>query len=175
MIIFDLDGTLANCDHRRWYVDPKKDPNAEFVFDKLSKNKLSGKYYFKGTESKWHPNWKGFYEACDQDTPIEPVCKLFDDLAIDNEIEIWSGRCESVREKTYTWLYNNIPFSGQTLRMRPIGSSTPDNILKEMWLKDAIERRINIDYVIDDRPKVVRMWRKNDIFVFNCLQHDGEF
>lgn len=27
MIIFDLDGTLADCEHRRYFVDPSKNPD----------------------------------------------------------------------------------------------------------------------------------------------------
>lgn len=71
--------------------------------------------------------------------------------------------------------------------MRPIGDNTPDEILKERWLnercadlitaimEDRIPIKHDIEFVFDDRPKVVRMWRRRGVFVFNCAQHDGEF
>ena len=147
MIIFDLDGTLADCEHRRHFVD--------------------------GTRST--PDWKSFYEACDEDEPIEAVSKIFDDLAVDNEIEIWSGRCESVREKTLEWFCNYIPYSGQKIKMRPIGDNTPDDQLKERWLDEVVRENRTIEFVFDDRPKVVRMWRRRGIFVFDCNQSGKEF
>lgn len=192
MIIFDLDGTLANCEHRRHFVDPSKDPKAwEYSHDDW---RLLDKYGSPSIEKKWQPDWKSFYEACDYDTPIEQVCQIFDDLAVDNEIEIWSGRCESVREKTLKWLYDYVPYSSQNLRMRPIGDNTPDDQLKEEWLNQLLltprfdnflfkgpeDRSVTlknytVDFVFDDRPKVIRMWRRRGVFVFNCCQHDEEF
>ncbi len=40
---------------------------------------------------------------------------------------------------------------------------------------EAIAQGKTIDFVFDDRPKVIRMWRRRGIFVFNCCQHDREF
>jgi len=187
MIVFDLDGTIADCEHRRNFVDPSKRDDVRFIYDDMEDLcqcfALKGHYYYKdrfkmcepSEPIRFIPDWKAFYEACDQDKPIEPVCELFDDLAVNNEIEIWSGRCESVREKTYTWLYDNIPFSGQVLRMRPIGDYTPDDILKEKWLDEAISQGKKIDFVFDDRKKVCDMWRRRGIFVFDVNQTGKEF
>lgn len=165
MIIFDLDGTLADCEHRRHFVDPRKDPN---YIDRLP----------------WKPNWKAFYEACDQDERIEPVVNILCSLIKNYEIQIWSGRCESVREKTECWLLNNIFLNGFpydiTIKMRPVGDYTPDDQLKERWLEETYEetkwgRRSPIEMVFDDRPKVVKMWRDHGIFVFDCNQTGKEF
>ena len=191
--IFDLDGTLANCEHRRHFVDPSKDPRAW----QYSHNdwRLLDKYGEPCTKNKWKPDWKAFYEACDQDTPIKPVINMFWALQeYDHEIEIWSGRCESVREKTAKWIMKHIlsnesfpdlPFA---LKMRPIGDNTPDDQLKEKWLDERckhlslnLETGIttkdchNIDFLVDDRPKVVRMWRRRGIFVFDVNQSGKEF
>ena len=48
----------------------------------------------------WKPNWQAFYEACDKDIPIYPVLDLLRDLSGEYEVQIWSGRCESVEDKT---------------------------------------------------------------------------
>ncbi len=177
MIIFDLDGTLANCEHRRHFVDGNKSPILK-IGEEFDKKDL------------WKPDWKSFYEACDKDDLIIPVAELYERLWRENdyykEFQIWSGRCESVRKKTEKWLdEREIRYS--KLKMRPIRDNTPDDILKERWLNercsDLIEAQIegrnpmkhDIDFVFDDRPKVIRMWRRRGIFVFNCCQHDEEF
>ncbi len=178
MIIFDLDGTLADCEHRRHFVDPSKNSKAWKYSDE--EWYYLDKYGSPCRDKKWKPNWKAFYEACDQDKPIEQTIQTLWSLQnYDFDIEIWSGRCESVRLKTEYWINTHIaPLSWNytKLKMRPIGDNTPDDQLKEMWLHDAIilEGK-TIDFVFDDRPKVIRMWRRHDIFVFNCCQHDEEF
>lgn len=201
MIIFDLDGTLADCEHRRHFVDPSKNPDYKWVFDRLTPvceseqtreniATINGSYYHKKTNEKFKPDWKSFYEACDQDKPIEFVRYMAECLYYDeNELSIWSGRCESVRKKTEEWLIQHCGFRWfDELKMRPIGNSTPDDELKEKWLDERIKhceqtRPFGLTYknehdivmVFDDRPKVVRMWKRRGIFVFNCQQDEGEF
>jgi len=176
MIIFNLDGCLADCEHRRHFVDnPFKgcDGNYRDCICKKCINRWN-----------WKPDWSSFYEACDKDLPIQPVIKVLDHyirgfLCNGNNdpnlnIEIWSGRCESTRIKTESWL-RRYKLSGIPLKMRPIGNTEPDEVLKERWLDEAVSEGKTIEFVFDDRPKVVRMWRKRGVFVFNCLQVDHEF
>ena len=174
MIIFDLDGTLANCNHRRHFVDPEKCGDS---IRKILKPDGTYKYKHYNGES-WKPDWKAFFEACDKDEPIKPVIENYRaQIFHGKEVCIWSGRCESVREKTLRWLHNNSVGTShiKELKMRPIGDHTPDDELKERWLKEALAEGKTIEYVFDDRPKVVRVWRKHGIFVFNCCQHEEEF
>lgn len=199
MIIFDLDGTLADCEHRRHFVDPSKNYKYRYWFHGAEHpSKKKGDWYNSETEkADFKPDWKAFYEACDKDEPIESTLEVFKLLAAENEVQIWSGRCESVRFKTELWLWDHAGCGfdstltyPQILKMRPIGDSTPDDVLKEKWLDEIIEENkkkcllrwddhtkccSEIEYVFDDRPKVVRMYRRRGIFVFNCLQHDEEF
>lgn len=182
MIIFELDGTLADCEHRRHFVDPSKNSDYECHGYCPINNPKGDGWYHKRTHKKFKPDWKSFYESCDQDIPIEPSVNTFRSLSQQYECEIWSGRCESVKQKTIQWLYESIPgFAkkevwNEIIKMRPTGNSDPDDELKEMWLHDAkIMEGQTIDYVFDDRPKVIRMWRRHGIFVFNCCQHDEEF
>ena len=180
MIIFDLDGTLADCQHRMHFVDSRN--LCKWIHSE------AGEYYTQGLHGKktnWKPDWKAFYEACDQDKPVKPVLDAFIHLTqgepFNQDIQIWSGRCESVREKTLKWLVNltgyceDYEYWNRRLKMRPINDYTPDDQLKEKWLDAAIAEGKRIEFVFDDRPKVVRMWRRRGIFVFNCCQHDEEF
>lgn len=199
MIIFDLDGTLADCEHRRHFVDPTKNPEYfHMQADGMTRVSVG---YFKPREGssgfiKFQPDWKSFHEACSQDKPIIPSWHIFNCMAQWCDVQIWSGRCESVRDKTIHWLMNRCPLKptywneeswNHVLKMRPIGDSTPDDQLKEKWLNERCSDLItakmegkntvkhDIQFVFDDRPKVVRMWRRRGIFVFNCCQHDIEF
>lgn len=199
MIIFDLDGTLANCEHRRHFVDRAHPINEN---RRLSEISLVSTPHPDPDPYVWKPDWKAFYEACDKDTPIQPVLDAFIHLTqgepFNHDVQIWSGRCESVREKTLDWLTNltgyleDKMYWDRRLKMRPIGDSTPDDQLKEKWLNELILgqycplcygarditcpcKTTKIQFVFDDRPKVIRMWRRRGIFVFNCCQHDREF
>lgn len=198
MIIFDLDETLADCEHRRHFVDPTKNPEYLPIYAKPFDymNPKTGKIF--------KPDWKAFYEACDQDKPIEPTIHILNDLRYssfhdDQDIQIWTTRCESVREKTVQWLYENVSIFGgipqeyhdktfdkylykNILKMRPIGDNTPNDQLKEKWLLQyCYEANVEnnncnpIDFVFDSDQKSISMWRKYEIFVFNCGQQDEEF
>jgi hypothetical protein len=189
MIIFDLDGTLADCEHRLHFVDYIKvktsygsqairyhGPN-EGNYDP---NKT--KMYHEETGDIWKRDWKSFYEACDQDKPIWPVIEVYEELTIrKSHIQIWSARCESVRSKTEEWLKYFVGNSSYSeLKMRPIGENAPDDQLKERWLNEEVmlgpfESKTLIDFVFDSDPKSIAMWRRRGIFVFNCCQYDGEF
>jgi len=204
MIIFDLDGTLADCEHRRHFVDPlaprpggedyqlsrySPELNIEY-FHKYGNGKAG--FFYRDTHKRWQPDWKSFYEACDNDEPILPTLGILNRLLYtEKKVEIWSGRSECVREKTEKWLVKNSIFSSKysfEIKMRPIGDTTPDDEMKERWLRERCNHISldlttgketwnghGIDFVFDDRPKVIRMWRRRGIFVFNCCQHDEEF
>jgi hypothetical protein len=169
MIIFDLDGTLSDCEHRRHLVDRMKAFHMNIDMD------------------DWKPDWNAFYKACDKDMPIEPVIEIIDGIYFNSSshekffsnVEIWSGRSESVRQKTLMWLDENLLFDKLgakiKLKMRPIGNHTPDDELKEKWLDETLAQGKKVEYVFDDRPKVIRMWRRRGIFVFDCNQTGEEF
>ena len=168
MIIFDLDGTLADCEHRRHFIDPN------------SVNHLRDEdgYYNVLTGEKWKPDWQSFYDACDKDEPIIQVIDIWNlqiSLGMMGIHQIWSGRSESVRKKTDQWLDKNLLcFESHQLKMRPIGNTEPDEVLKERWLDEVIAQGNTIDFVFDSHPGSIAMWRRRGIFVFNCCQHDNE-
>ena len=191
MIIFDLDGTLADCDHRQYLVDIEKALDKGFlpahkVFGRSFSNDENRNIYHPTTHEKWKPDWKSFYESCSEDQPNEAIIKVYKSLMVHYDIQIWSGRCESVRDKTLDWLHTHLDLDFYSdnccpiLKMRPIGDSTPDDQLKESWLDERIkyceDTRPNglifnnpsdIEMVFDDRQKVVDMWRRRGI---TCLQ-----
>lgn len=135
-VIFDLDGTLANIDHRLHYI--RQEP----------------------------PDWNAFFEACDRDTVIEPVKRLFHELGRER-IAIVSGRSSSVRQKTQKWLRDNdlIP---DLLLMRAEGDYRPDYVVKSEFLDQILASGYHPWLVIDDRPSVVKMWRERGLTCLQC-------
>jgi hypothetical protein len=183
MIVFDLDGTLANCEHRRHFVDGSYREGCDH-WHQIPGHPLDMCDECKIKWKEWRPNWPAFYEACDKDEPIEPVLSNFIHLTqgepFNHNVQIWSGRCESVREKTLKWLVGltgyceDYQYWDRRLKMRPIGDNTPDDVLKEKWLDSYLlfKRNDPIDFVFDSNPKNIAMWRRRGIFVFNCAQSD---
>lgn len=191
MIVFNLDSTLANCEHRRHFVDPLKNENYFRYNGDDFRGWKDGK---PELDIKWKPDWKAFYQACDKDTPIDPVIEMWNNqisFGMMGVHQIWSGRCESVRKKTEEWLSKNLLcFESKQLKMRPIGDYTPDDQLKERWLDEMIQQSCDdvvkgkkehhsgvneIDFVFDSDPQSIKMWRRRSIFVFNCCQNEEEF
>lgn len=131
IIIFDIDGTLANVDHRRGYV-----------------------------ETRGKKNWVAFTQEMVNDTPHVDICWLFRTLQEQNDTTmlIATGRSESDREKTVKWLTDHSLFYVD-LYMRPVKDSRPDNVVKYEML-EAIRNVYGEPFmVVEDRNSVVDMWR----------------
>ena len=84
-------------------------------------------------------------------------------------IAIFSGRSKGTQLTTKSWLVKHkVPF--HVIKMRPTGKDwmfKPDDQLKQNWLDDLFPDKSNIVCVFDDRDKVVKMWRNNDL---TCMQ-----
>lgn len=198
MIIFDLDGTLADCEHRRHLVDPMKNKDLYFVKPGNSSNDQPHGWYYKDVLLMSHPpqpkrfipDWPAYYEACDKDKVVRPLMNIFIDATSrpDSYINgvIWTGRCESVRLKTLEWLkkLNFYPSQSQ-LKMRPIGDSSPDHELFEGWLDDYMHlpnmdvdnlpNANSIEMVFSANPQVISMFRRRGIFVFDVNQKRNNY
>ena len=148
-VIFDLDGTLANIDARR---DKATKPNGKLdwdVFSSSSNIKL--------------------------DVPNEPVVKMAQLFAEDGfDIVIFSGRSDRTKFSTRSWLSNNrIPFHSLVMRPHKTMNFVPDEVLKKQMLDNAPFDVDDILMVVDDRQKVVDMWRSLGLTVFQVA--DGNF
>src|SRR5580693_706300 len=127
IVIFDIDGTLADLRHRLHYV------------------KNGGR------------NWDEFFASVGEDRPIWPMIELFHALASEYRIIIVSGRNETIREATEKWLWEHNITAYAGLYMRPKGDHRQDYIVKKEILaiirKDFPHAEIS--FVVDDRPSVV--------------------
>lgn len=139
-VIFDLDGTLALIDDRRALAAK---PNGKI-------------------------NWKVFFDPknIQLDQPNLPVIAMAKMLkAQGHSVVIFSGRDSISRVQTIDWLnQHGVPFD--VLKMRPQGSFTPDDVLKQDWLDQLFPDKNDVLCIFDDRDKVVKMWRDNGISCF---------
>jgi hypothetical protein len=141
--VFDLDGTLADCQHRVPMID--------------------------GTDA----GYRRFFASCTHDKPIRHVIDVAASLIeCGHVVEVWSGRSDEVREQTEAWLMSNgIPRSCLT-RMRQAGDHRPDDVVKRQMLHDATLRDMRPDVVFDDRDRVVAMWRAEGVPCFQVAPGD---
>jgi predicted kinase len=109
-----------------------------------------------------------------EDSLNEQVATLVKQLATAHKIIIMSGRSEACRQETLDWL-DRYGIPHDDLIMRPAEEQCSDDILKSELYTQHIRDRYNVVGVIDDRPKVCRMWRQLGLSVFQVGNPDHEF
>jgi hypothetical protein len=134
LFVFDIDGTLANIEHRREHVQNGR------------------------------RNWKRFNEKMVDDTPYDDIVFLARTFsALGHPVVIASGRGEEDREKTENWLHA-YSVQYLKLYMRPAKDNRKDSIIKREILDDIRKDfGVDPFMVFDDRNQVVDMWRENGI------------
>lgn len=131
--LFDIDGTLANIDHRLHHI--------------------------KGCGKK--RNWDAFFAACADDTPIEHMCEVARALISRAPLVFVSGRSDVVRDQTQEWLTRHGLYG--RLYMRKAGDHRADNIVKAELLDQIIADGYEPVLAFEDRKQVVAMWRERGI------------
>ena len=142
-IICDIDGTIADIDHRRHHVREKP------------------------------KNWKKFNDLMHLDGCHYDICHILDIFHNSGEtILLTSGRSEDQRKVTEEWLDRYIvPY--KKLYMRKSGDYRSDDIVKREILAEIRADGYEPWLAIDDRDRVVKMWRDEGI---RCLQVcEGDF
>jgi phosphoglycolate phosphatase-like HAD superfamily hydrolase len=148
LVCFDLDGTLANIEHRLGFVRSKP------------------------------KNWKAFDAGIPNDAVNLPVAEVFHSLkAAGNEIIFASGRNERTRDVTMKWLQDNGLWDYRSkLYMRKADDYRSDDIVKDEIIDEIVADYGKLpDMWFDDRPRVVRAVRARGIFVFDVYQGEEDF
>lgn len=136
-VIVDIDGTVADCAHRRHFVATKP------------------------------ANWAAFNAGAHLDKPIYPVINVVQALMEGrHDIRFVSGRSGDMRSVTLWWLAGQgIGVFKHSLFMRNVGDFRQDSVVKEEILDNLIASGWTPDMVIDDRKQVIDMWKRRGIFV----------
>ena len=152
LIICDLDGTIANIEHRLHYI--------------------------KGP----HKDWASFTKACVDDEPYKDVIEILFNLYdagrrrgkedSDRIVYFFSGRSDVVRKETEEWLKKHVPITDGRpyLYMRKEGDYRPDTTIKYEMMYELKITPDDVLCILDDRQVVVDMWRQEG---FRCLQVDA--
>lgn len=114
------------------------------------------------------------------DLPNEPIVQLVENLAWQGyHVVFMSGRKDTgdCRKDTIQWLKDNLSFLKQTdvpeLYMRHEDDGRSDDDVKYELFDWHIRNHYDVAWVIDDRDRVVKMWREIGL---TCLQvAEGNF
>lgn len=144
IVLFDLDGTLARVDHRLYLV--KHDD----------------------------PNWKIFNEHCSLDE-INDWCKTMVEVFQKSgfRVMIVTARNKAVERQTLWWMAEKeIDPSIEVVFVRSkVGDIGKDADVKRMWLQQS-GLKDQILFVVDDRTRVVDMWRSEGLVCLQCNKWD---
>jgi len=145
-ILFDLDGTLCNVDHRRQYVATKP------------------------------RNWEAWNCSIINDKPISQVLEVLNALKDRFSIFFVSGRSDDYRDVTIEWFEKHriCEHDYNGLLMRKYQDYRDDAVVKGE-LADEIEKNYKIFAVFDDRRRVIEEWLRRGYFVFDVGQGKGDF
>lgn len=143
--IFDMDGTLSDPSHRLHHLDGEKD-------------------------------WKAFHDGMIDDAPNEGVVELArilkraatEGLGIDAVLVVTARHDDPAYERmTREWLeLHDVPCD--RLYMRRNDDTRPDHVIKQEILQRILDDGYEPILVVDDREKVVRMWRSMGITALQC-------
>jgi len=155
LVVFDLDGTIADVRHRMHYIRPNP------AVDPVTGKKVKRRFDL-------------FHAACVDDGVIEPVAALYRRFVADPDVTVvvLSGRDHATLDATVDWFDR-------------MGLPQPDELLLkqgDQGLPDVEQKRVRanqlenkygrpIDMVFEDRQRVVAMWKERGTFVFDVLQH----
>lgn len=134
IIIFDIDGTLADCTHRLHFIE--------------GENK----------------DWEAFFEAAKDDRPIFEIVKMCRLLwyGVKDTLCIVTGRPERTREATKKWLEDN-QIRYDKLLMRKDGDHREDSEVK-LEILEKIKFEIGDPVLVfEDRTQCIEMYRKNGV------------
>lgn len=105
IVIFDLDGTVTDCEHRKHFIDGKI------------------------------KNWDAFYAALEADSIKEEIASIWRMLSANSEYKIYvlTGRPKAYKDKTDEWLLRHELYYTD-IYMRDDGDFTADDVLKKAWI-----------------------------------------
>lgn len=101
------------------------------------------------------------------DKQIKNIVNNYDGLG--HHVIVMSGRDEICRPETEQWLHDN-EIKYHRLYMRPEKDMRPDEVVKKELFEKHVEPFYNVDYILDDRNKVVKMWRSLGLKVLQVAE-----
>lgn len=144
-LIIDIDGTLANTDHRQHFLEGEK------------------------------KNWKAFNDACADDTPNKWCVDLIQAMIAVHGVHpiFMTGRTMEYYDTTVHWIGRHIPtLKDLTLLMREDRNFEKDTVLKKRLYETNVKPEFDVLFVLEDRKQVTDMWRELGLVCLQCAEGD---
>lgn len=142
--IFDIDGTLANTDHRIHHIKPAEGQKK---------------------------SWSKFFSEAKHDEPYEHVARLHhlirEYTGRQDAVIMLTARPENLKSSTRTWLLDK-GLSWDELFMRPVDERKPDYEVKRDIYRNHIKDHYQVIAAFEDRLQVAKMWREEGVPVLLC-------
>lgn len=144
VIVFDVDGTVADCSHRTHHV------------------------------SNGASNWKAFFDEMSEDSPIAEVIDLNNLFYNDPNysVVVVTARPRDYEDQTVSWL-KKFGVKYDAFYMRAAGDFRKDSIVKSEILDQMRTDGYDPYIVVDDRKQVVDMWRSKGIMTLHCAPDEA--
>jgi predicted kinase len=169
IVIVDIDGTVADCEHRMHHIKPAWETGTDCSSHFPESNGGCSNCGYKPKK-----NWAAFHDPklVAQDTLIEPLSKLVGAMFhYGYHIIFLTGRDTSIAKVTEDWLNENLGTHYKHLFMRQSGDSRKDYEHKLEVLSFIPKDRVV--FILEDRDQCVRAFRDAG---YTCLQvKDGAY
>lgn len=137
-ILVDIDGTLADIEHRVHHVQAVE------------------------------KNWKAFNQEMHKDKLNFWCLDLIKAMQDQNfKVIFITGRGEDTRESTIAWLEKH-KVTYAELFMRPLKDRRDDFEVKKEIYQKIISKKYKVSFVVEDRASVVKMWRELGLVCLQC-------
>ena len=143
--VFDIDGTIANNEHRG-HLLPSSDLHLT-------------------------SSWKDYNKACSGDSPIIPMINMMNTLAELSTVYIMTSRSDEVERMTLEWLqYNDIEYD--SIYMRSRHDNRKDYKIKEEWLNEISDGDKSNVVIFEDNPQVIKHLRSCGYTVMAVCEYE---
>ena len=150
VVIFDIDGTVANCDHRLHHLDRKDE------FGRKRKRRFDL-----------------FEKEIPYDSPILPVINIYKRFVDDPNVTVilLTGRNEKTRADTEKWFTDHGLDGYDALYMKSREKySEPDTTQKAEQYEEIVAKYGPVAMVFEDRGRMITKWREMGVFVLDVNQ-----
>lgn len=142
--VFDIDGTIANNEHRSHLL-----PSIDLHLTS---------------------SWRDYNKACSGDSPIIPMINMMNTLAGLSPVYIMTSRSDEVECMTLDWIQDNdIEYDGIYMRSR--FDNRKDYIIKEEWLNDLCGGYKKNVIIFEDNPHVIKHLRSIGYTVMSVCEY----
>lgn len=113
-------------------------------------------------------DWQGFFAGMGRDAPVQPLVDLVAWASTHATVVLLTGRPDDHALVIRRWLADHGVVYDQLL-MRPGGDRRPDTVVKREIYHRDIAPHHDVRFVIDDRPRVIDMWREEGLYVLTAV------